>query len=284
MRRGRRHLGALDLVAEVDAAGELADDEQVDALDVAEGRRAGERFDRADGAQVGEQAELLADAEQARLGARTAVVPLGPPRRPAGRRRRPCRRRGSTRAAGRRGVDRDAAEDVLLVGERPGATASRTGLRGGQDLGADAVPGSVTILWLMRRGSTTRARTASTRDGDHDRHRREPSRRRTAPRTRRTRTASPSSPDADPARSGWRSMASAVAVRDDQPDRRHHHEQGRQDGPQAEVGQAATSSSAPPSADWATPNENSRPGRGGRRAEANQPAATIPRALVAKAR
>ena len=64
------------LRAEVDPAGELAHDEQVGALDQLALERAGvvERRQRADRAQVGVQAERLAQPEQALLGARRVRV------------------------------------------------------------------------------------------------------------------------------------------------------------------------------------------------------------------
>ena len=80
-------------LAEIDAAGELAHDDDVEALDhlalqgggVGEGRVADRR------AQVGEQAEILAQAQEARLGARPhrARRPISArrPRRTAPRRR-----------------------------------------------------------------------------------------------------------------------------------------------------------------------------------------------------
>ena len=76
-RTGRWRVSAVrGLVAEVDAAGELAHDEQVGALDDLAAQRAGvvERRQRADRAQVGVQAEALAQAEQALLGARRVGV------------------------------------------------------------------------------------------------------------------------------------------------------------------------------------------------------------------
>src|SRR4051794_28237480 len=54
------------LVAEVDAAGQLAHDEQVGSIDALAAQRARvvEGRQRTDGAQVGEQAETLAQPEQ----------------------------------------------------------------------------------------------------------------------------------------------------------------------------------------------------------------------------
>ena len=71
------------LVAEVDAAGQLAHDEQVGAGDPLRAQRARveQRRARPDRAQVGVQAEALAEAEQALLGARrvgVGRVPLRP--------------------------------------------------------------------------------------------------------------------------------------------------------------------------------------------------------------
>ena len=97
------------LLAEVDPAGELAHDEQVGALDqlALERARVVQRRDRPDRAQVGEQAEALAQAEQPLLGpglGRVGGVPLRARRpRPAARRRRPGRRRASRRSARCRG-------------------------------------------------------------------------------------------------------------------------------------------------------------------------------------
>ena len=83
-RTGRRRGSSVRVfVAEVDAAGELAHDEHVGALDQLALERAGveQRGDRADGAQVGVEAEALAQAEQPLLGprrVRVGRVPLRP--------------------------------------------------------------------------------------------------------------------------------------------------------------------------------------------------------------
>jgi hypothetical protein len=73
--------GAAAGLAEVHAAGEFAHDEHVGAADGlgAEGRRAGEGLGHGHGAEVGEDAEFLADLEQAAFRAHFAgvVVPLG---------------------------------------------------------------------------------------------------------------------------------------------------------------------------------------------------------------
>ena len=64
------------LVAEVDAAGQFAHDQQVGAGDALFAQRAAavERGNRLDRAQVGEQVEALANAQQALLGARVVGV------------------------------------------------------------------------------------------------------------------------------------------------------------------------------------------------------------------
>ena len=131
------------LRAEVDAAGELAHDEQVGALDQLALERAGvvERRQRAHRAQVRVQAERLAQAEQALLGPRRGRVGRVPLRaadrgeqhgvgRPAGG----DGRVGQRRCRGRRSRRR---RTVLLVGER--ADGVEDARRGGEDLRADAV-------------------------------------------------------------------------------------------------------------------------------------------------
>ena len=111
------------LLAEVDAAGELADDEQVGALDALalERARVVERRERADRAQVREEAQALAQAEQALLGPRRVGVG-GVPLRAAdgGEQDGVGRRAGGEHLVGERGavrVDRGAAEEVLLEGD-----------------------------------------------------------------------------------------------------------------------------------------------------------------------
>ena len=79
-----RAVGRARLLAEVDPAGQLADDEQVGALDHLALERAGvvQRRQRPDRPQVGEQAEPLAQAEQALLGRGldgSVVSHFGPP-------------------------------------------------------------------------------------------------------------------------------------------------------------------------------------------------------------
>ena len=81
-------------LAEVDAAGQLADDQDVEALDqlALERGEVGERVEALGGAQVGEELEVLAQAQEAGLGAHLVgdLVPLrARPRRRAARRRRP---------------------------------------------------------------------------------------------------------------------------------------------------------------------------------------------------
>ena len=107
-------------VAEVDAAGELAHDEQVGALDALALERAGveQRRARPHRAQVREQAEPLAQAEQALLGPRLARVG-GVPLRAAdgGEQHRVGAAAGLEHLVGERRavrVDRGAADQVLV--------------------------------------------------------------------------------------------------------------------------------------------------------------------------
>ena len=95
--------GGARLLAEVDAAGELAHDQQVGALDALASQRRGvvERRQRLDGAQVRVQPEPLAQPEQPLLGTRLVGVG-GVPLRAADRREQhrvgaPCRRPGPRR-------------------------------------------------------------------------------------------------------------------------------------------------------------------------------------------
>ena len=132
-------------VAEVDAAGELAHDEQVGALDALAAQRAGveQRARRADRAQVGEQLEPLAQAEQALLGARlrrVGRVPLGAA--DGGEQDGVGVLAGLERLGGERGavlVDRGAADEV--VGQLEGADPVEDLAGGVHDLGPDPVTG-----------------------------------------------------------------------------------------------------------------------------------------------
>ena len=137
--------GVALLLAEVDAAGELAHDEDVGALDDLGPQRArvDERRARADRPEVGEEAEALAQAEEALLRAglvRVGRVPLRAADRPE--------QDGVGLAAlledvvGERDpvlVDRRAADEVLLVGEVADGVEDLDG--GRDDLGADPVAG-----------------------------------------------------------------------------------------------------------------------------------------------
>ena len=136
-------------LAEVEAAGELADDEEVHAghaLGLERGE-AGEGGDGGDGAEIGVEAEGLADAEEALLGADlgVGVVPLGSADGPeqhgigllAGG-------EGGVGEGGAVGVDGAAAEELGGEGERVLVAAGHflehePGF--GDDLGADAVAG-----------------------------------------------------------------------------------------------------------------------------------------------
>ena len=143
-----RHVPDPPALAEVDAAGELAHDHDVDAADDLglDGRASDERVEDLDRPQVRVQAELLADAEKALLGAdalRVGRVPLRPADRPE--QDRVGRPRDGERLVGQRRsrrVDGRAADERFGVGERvpePGRDSVEhlDGLGG--DLGADAV-------------------------------------------------------------------------------------------------------------------------------------------------
>ena len=116
-------MGAVALatgVAEVDPAGELADDEQVGAPDALLAQWAGaeERLARLHRAQVRVQPEPLAQAQQTLLGARCARVG-GVPLRPADRPQENGVRlaAGAEDLVGERGpvgVDRGAADEPLV--------------------------------------------------------------------------------------------------------------------------------------------------------------------------
>ena len=142
----RGAVGGARLLAEVDPAGQLAHDQQVGALDHLALQRAGvvQRRQRAHRPQVGEQAEALAQPEQALLGpglGRVGACPTWARRRPpAAPRRRPGRRRASHRSArcrGRRSRRRRTGARLVEVG----ADGVEHLDRGGDDLGADPVAG-----------------------------------------------------------------------------------------------------------------------------------------------
>ena len=132
-------------VAEVDAAGQLADDEQVGAGDPLLAQRAGadQRRARPHRAQVGVQAHPLAQAEQALLGARRVGVGRVPFRAADGAEQ--------DRVGGAAGVedlvgegdavrvDRGAADQALVELELAERLEQPPG--GGDDLGADPVAG-----------------------------------------------------------------------------------------------------------------------------------------------
>jgi hypothetical protein len=130
-------------LAEVDVAGQLAHDQDVEpGDDFGLQRRGVGQFRVEDGrAQVGEQAELLADAEQARSGrcARGSVSHFGPPTAPsrtASAARASFERRFRVGIAGR--VDRGSRRAAPLrhLDGRPAPSARAPP---GGDLGADAV-------------------------------------------------------------------------------------------------------------------------------------------------
>jgi hypothetical protein len=136
-------------LAEVDAASELAHHQQVDALHdlrLERGRTRQGRKHRGR-AQVREQAQLLADAEQAALGARVDghVVPLRPPHGPeqygaAG----PGRLQHVVGQGRSLGVDGGAADQALFERElqpRAGSHGLQDALRLVDNLGADPVAG-----------------------------------------------------------------------------------------------------------------------------------------------
>ena len=153
---------AARLLAEVDAAGQLAHHEQVGALDDLALERAGvvERLQRPDGPQVGVEAEPLAQAEQPLLGARlvgVGGVPLrAADRGRAARRRRLGRRRASRRSArcrGRRSTRRRRRAPRIRSPRRRrgrGVAAPRIS-------GPMPSPGSVTMRAAIGRGSLARA-------------------------------------------------------------------------------------------------------------------------------
>ena len=132
-------------VAEVDPTRELAHHEQIGALDPLALERAGieQRRARADRAQVGEQAQALAQAEQPLLGTRLAGirgVPLGPA--DGGKQHGVGATAGVEHLVGQRRavlVDRGTAHQ--LVFELEVAQLGEHGPRRVHDLGADAVAG-----------------------------------------------------------------------------------------------------------------------------------------------
>ncbi len=132
-------------VAEVDAAGQLADDEQVGAGDPLLAQRAGADQGRAgpDRAQVGVEAHPLAQPEQALLGARRARVGGVPLRAADGAKQdRVGALAGLEDLVGEGDavlVDRAATHQALVVGEL--AEGGEHLARGGDDLGADPVAG-----------------------------------------------------------------------------------------------------------------------------------------------
>ena len=111
-----------------------------------------QRRQRPTGPQVGVQPEALAESEQALLGAGLVGigrVPLGAADR--GQQHRVGAPAGRERLVGQRravGVDRGAAEDVLLVLEL-GPTASSTSTAGAMISGPIPSPGSRTILGVI---------------------------------------------------------------------------------------------------------------------------------------
>ena len=140
-------LGGASARAEVEAAGELAHDEQVHAFHrLALQRRAvGERRVHAGGAQVGVEVHCLANGEQALFRAARASVPL---RAAHGAKEDGVGGEAGLAGGGGEGltggVDARAADGVGGEGEGV-AEASGDGLQhlagGGRDLGADAVAG-----------------------------------------------------------------------------------------------------------------------------------------------
>ncbi len=117
-------------LAEVDAAGELADDQDVEAGHqfALQRRRPGERREQQRRAQVGEQAELCTQSQQAALGTLRAWADRPTSGRPPPRAARRRRRAGSAsrRAAGDRAVDGGAADEPFVQLQRqPGRLARR---------------------------------------------------------------------------------------------------------------------------------------------------------------
>ena len=148
-------------LAEVEAAGELAHDGDVDALDDlgAQGGGPGQRAEDLDRAQVGVEAQLLADAQQALLGAGLGAVggvPLGAAH---GGEQHGVARAGDVEGLGGQGVagsvDGAAADEGLLEAEL-GTVLSADGLEHldalGHDLRADAVALQDADLELLGHG------------------------------------------------------------------------------------------------------------------------------------
>ena len=154
-------------VAEVDAAGQLADDEQVGAGDPLLAQRAGADQGRAGPhrAQVGVEAHSLAQAEQALLGARRVGVGGVPFRAADGAEQdRVGGLAGVEDLVGEGGavrVDRAAAHQALVVGELAEGVEQLAG--GGDDLGADPVAGRGRLCGVRRsRGRHSTRRQAAT--------------------------------------------------------------------------------------------------------------------------
>ena len=155
------HAGALDVLGalvstEVDAARELAHDEDVHPFELLGAKRArvAQGVVNAHGTQVEVKAQVLADGEQALLGAGLTgggAVPLGAAHSRKQHRvgslgglKRLVGQRGGICAGGAGGVDGAAADEMLLAVERaavllPDGLEDLHGL--GDDLGADAVAG-----------------------------------------------------------------------------------------------------------------------------------------------
>ena len=130
-------------IPEVDAARELADDEQVGALDSLPPQRAclQQRVAGSNRAQVREQSETLAKPEQSLLGARrigVGGVPLRPPHRTEQDRiRGPARLEYLVGERDAIGVDRGASDPVFRDLEVAQGTQRLP--RGSPDLGADPI-------------------------------------------------------------------------------------------------------------------------------------------------
>ena len=132
-------------VAEVDAAGELADDQQVGALDALAAQRARveQRLAGPDGPQVREQPEALAEAEQALLGPGLVGIGGVPLRAADGAEQHGVGRRHASSTSSVSGgavlVDRGAADQVLVDLEVAEVGEHADGR--GADLRADPVAG-----------------------------------------------------------------------------------------------------------------------------------------------
>ena len=136
-------------LAEIDPAGQFAHDDDVEPLDhlALERRGVGERRIADRGPQVGEQAEILAQAQQARLGPHVVgdLVPFGPADRADQHRiRRLGRRSVLVGDRGAMSVVGTAADEVALGlegGEADVARSAGKSLGLGHHFGADAVAG-----------------------------------------------------------------------------------------------------------------------------------------------